>query len=579
MDEGVTITTERVDDMVLLLEMMKRLKLPEILDRHLPRHWLQQGLSWGWVATVWLAHIVSQGDHRKLTVRNWVAQAHTTLEKMTGQEIRTTDFTDDRLTIVLRELSKVDYWTAIERELNRSTIRAYDLETATIRLDATTVSSCHAGGEGSLFQFGHSKDDPTLRQVKLMLATLDPLHLPLVTEVVSGERADDGLYLPAIERIRTTLGRGGGVLFIADCKMSSTEIRATIQTGGDFYLTPLSKVGSVPTELDAWIDAALNGSRERPLIEVCRTEDRERERPLGVGYETTRVCRHEDASGGIREWTERVLVVCSPTYARTLREGLAKRLAAAERRLKALTPPRARGKRQITDEAELIARAEAIVRELKVEGLLSYTFERQVEERKQYVGRGRGGSDRPTRIVEQVRYQIMSVERNPEGIETAMKRLGWRAFVTNAPAETLSFEAAVLAYREEWGIERGFHRLKGAPLSLDPLFVWREDQVRGLIHLMSLALRLLTLIEGVVRRALQPEDASLVGLHPENPKKPTRIPTTERLLRAFKPITLIRGNAPTGSFLYMAPLTPLQLQILALLGFPPNLYSALANST
>ena len=95
--------------------------------------------------------------------------------------------------------------------------------------------------------------------------------------------------------------------------------------------------------------------------------------------------------------------------------------------MKALTPPRGRGRRQISEEAELIARAEALLREYKVEGLLSFTFERQVEERTQFIGRGRGADDRPTKTVEQVRYQITGVERNEEEIELVTKRLGWRA--------------------------------------------------------------------------------------------------------------------------------------------------------
>src|SRR3954471_280416 len=107
MTTSLTVTTERIDDFVLLLHVMMRLQLPAILDRHLPRHWLQQGLSWGWVSTIWLAHILSQGDHRKLTVRAWVRQAQYTLQQITGLLIRETDFTDDRLTIVLRELSKM----------------------------------------------------------------------------------------------------------------------------------------------------------------------------------------------------------------------------------------------------------------------------------------------------------------------------------------------------------------------------------------------------------------------------------------------------------------------------------------
>src|SRR3954447_7023992 len=220
----LTITTERIDDFVLLIELMKQIDLPSMLDRHLPRHGLQQGLSWGWVTTIWLAHILSQGDHRKLTVRDWVRQAHTTLEHVTGLSIRETDFTDDRLTIVLRLLSNVTSWHAIEQDLGQTIIRVYDLAHGPVRLDATTISGYHTGGPASLFQFGESKDAPDLRQVKVMMGALDPLGLPLATDVVSGERADDALYVPIIDRIVTTLATIG-LLFVGDSKMSAWATR------------------------------------------------------------------------------------------------------------------------------------------------------------------------------------------------------------------------------------------------------------------------------------------------------------------------------------------------------------------
>src|SRR5258708_25560352 len=105
MKEEVQITTERIDDFVVLLALMQQMDLPGILDRHIARPRFQQGLSWGWVASIWLAHLVSQCDHRKLTVRDWVRHAHSTLERCTGLDILETDFTDDRLTTVLRHLS------------------------------------------------------------------------------------------------------------------------------------------------------------------------------------------------------------------------------------------------------------------------------------------------------------------------------------------------------------------------------------------------------------------------------------------------------------------------------------------
>ena len=171
MKEELHITNERIDDFVVLLRLMQQMELPGILDRYLPRHWLQQGLSWGWTASIWLAHIVSQGDHRKLTVRDWVRQAHSTLEQVSGLDIRETDFTDDRLTIVLRHLSDEQRWQAIEQELGQHLVRVYELEEQPIRVDATTVSGSREGGEESLWQFGQSKDDPTLRQIKAMMAT------------------------------------------------------------------------------------------------------------------------------------------------------------------------------------------------------------------------------------------------------------------------------------------------------------------------------------------------------------------------------------------------------------------------
>ena len=71
----------------------------------------------------------------------------------------------------------------------------YDLRTERVRLDNTTSSECWdttSSGywrvtEDGLFQFGHSKDHrPDLAQVKVMLSAMDPLGLPVATDVVRG---------------------------------------------------------------------------------------------------------------------------------------------------------------------------------------------------------------------------------------------------------------------------------------------------------------------------------------------------------------------------------------------------------
>ena len=575
MNTEISITTERVDDFVLLITMMMQMDLPAILDRHIPRHWLQEGLSWGWVATIWLAHILSQGDHRKLTVRAWVRHAHTTLEETSGLAIRDTDFTDDRLTIVLRELSKAEYWHAIERDLSRQTLRVYDLEAACVRVDATTISGYHSGGEESLFQYGHSKDDPSLRQIKAMVATMDP-GLLVATDVVSGERADDGLYVPIIDRVVETLQREG-LLFVGDCKMSAWDTRVHLRGLGQHYLAPVPLVGTTAQELPAWIEAAVTGAVV--LTSIYAPDALPDAEPLAEGYELSRPCTAQVGDRTL-EWSERVLVVRSRAHAQRLTQQLEQRLATATAKLQALTPPRGRGKRQIQEEAQLIAKADAILEQYHVTGLLTYTFERQVACHTQYIGRGRGGANRPQRTVERVRYQITGVTRVVAAITAQQQTLGWRVYVTDVPKEQLALPAAVLTYREEWRVERSFHLLKDAPLSLAPMFVQRDDQIQGLTHLLTLAVRVLTLLEFVARRALQRTQTQLTGLYAQNPKQATAKPTAKRLLNAFTNITLTIIQFSDRTLRHITPLSTLQEQTLALFDFSPDIYYSLTvNST
>jgi len=139
----------------------------------------------------------------------------------------------------------------------------------------------------------------------------------------------------------------------------------------------------------------------------------------------------------------------------------------------------------------------------------------------------------------------------------------------------LSAEQAVLAYREEYLVERGFGRLKGRPLSLSPLYLDRDEHVTGLIRLLSLALRVLTLVEFQVRRRLSQTQGVLAGLYAGQPTRATARPTTERLLGAFKEITLTVLHTPQHILRHLPSLTPLQQQILALLDLPPDLYHRL----
>jgi transposase len=182
--------------------------------------------------------MLTEGAHRKVAVEMSIKGMHHTLSGLTAQVIQPLDFSDDRLSHLLTHVSKPRYWHQIERDLHDRSMQVHALPQEVIRCDATTVSGAHEVTAEGLLQFGHSKDDPTRPQIKVMRGSLDPLGMPLATDVVSGERADDGLYLALMERIRPSL-QTTGRLFVGDCKMRALEIRAAMVGHHALSLSPL----------------------------------------------------------------------------------------------------------------------------------------------------------------------------------------------------------------------------------------------------------------------------------------------------------------------------------------------------
>lgn len=573
MAEKLTLTHERVDDIPLLIGLAQRLRLPQVLDRHLGNHGHHQGLSNGWLAIVWMAYILSESDHRKYSVEDWAWRHRRTLERLVGQPIRQVEFNDDRLGIVLRRLSRTSTWEALEAELWQSTLAVYEIEVTGVRLDSTTVSGYHTPVEGGVMQYGHSKDHrPDLPQLKLMAAAAEPSGHLLACAVHPGQAADDPLYLPLLARVRQMVGRSG-LLYAGDCKMAALATRADMVAHGDHYLVPLPLTGETAEQVEAWIGAVVEGEQAVTLIW-------EEEGLLGGGYEFERRLSAE-VNGEPVQWTERVQVVRSLALAQTQGEQLEQRLLKAEAALQALTPPPGRGKRQYRDEAALQTAVNQVLERYGVTGLLHVSWQREEQTITRYVGRGRGGPKRPTRTEVRGRYVIPAVQRDEAAIKRQKHYLGWRVQVTSLPVASLSLPQAVIHYRQGWCLERDFHLIKDRPLGISPLYVRRDDQIIGLTRLLTLALRLLTLIETQVRRGLAQAGETLRGLYEGQPKRTTDRPTGVRLLKACAraEITLTRIEMDGQVWWHITPLPGLVEQVLAYLGLSPSLYRSLAENS
>jgi transposase len=568
MSKKIIATHERVDDIPVILAHLKKMRVAELLDTPFPTHGNWQGLSLGWTTVVWWTFILSEGDHRLYRVEPWVKAHRRTLSRCVCSPVKPRDLTDDRLATILDYLCVAERWGACERALNESVLRVYDLQGRMVRVDTTTAAA-YVTPDG-LFQLGHSKDHrPDLPQVKIAMTVLDPLGLPLTTTVVAGNTADDPLYLPEIAKVRQSAG-SRGLTYVGDCKMAAIGTRAELVAYGDYYWCPLSAKQVPEADLARVLAPVWSGALEPheirlPLADGTRAEADD---PVAIGFEYPVELSAPDHAGQTHTWQERRLVIRSRAWAERQEQSLRQRVARAVMEINALDE-RKQGKPCLPDETAASQAAAAILAKQRVEGLVTVTV---TTDRYEHVKRRYG--TRPATTVRSERVRVHAVSE--EGLlADAIRRLGWRVYATNHTAEEMSLAQGVAAYRSEYLIEQSFGRLKGRALSLTPLFLQYDHRVVGLLYLLSIALRVLVLMQFVVRCTLRQGGTTLTGIYPGQPGRQTAKPTTAMMLSAFRGVTLSRIKINGKLHEYLTPLKDVQQRILALRQLPLEIYDGL----
>jgi transposase len=555
------LCVEAVADLPVLWATFQRLDLPATFDRHFPAplHW-KGPLTPGDVLAVWLLFLVSRGDHCLNHVQPWVALHQGPLSALLGKCVLPTHAHDDRLADWLTRLGAGPAFSALERDLNQQTIRVYQLPTDIVRIDTTTANSyADVLSAQGLLQFGHSKDDPDRPQLKIAAAILDPLGLPLATAVVPGNAADDPLYVPAIRSVQQALGVGGRT-YVGDCKMAALATRAFVAAGGDFYLCPLAEAQLSRAERRELLRPVWDGTQALQPVWRPGPEGQPDER-VAEGFAVDVALTARVGEEAVR-WTERRWLVRSQAYAQAHEAALERRLATATAAVREL-PARKQGKKPLFH-AELMQAAAAIVTREGVEGLLKYTARAVMTTRPKRAYRGR-----PAREETDVSF-VTEGQRDEARIDEKKREMGWQVYGTNGVG--MSLPQVVWAYRGQYRIEDDWSRLKGRPLGLTPLYLQDEGRIQGLVHLLSLALRVLTLVEWVVRERLRQEGSKVQGIYAGQSGRKTARPSAELVLEAMKTISLsvVEVNGQTHALL--SPLTEVQKRLLELWALPPDLY-------
>ncbi len=227
--------------------------------------------------------------------------------------------------------------------------------------------------------------------------------------------------------------------------MAAIATRGYLEAGGDYYLCPLPSTQLATGELLSYLQPVWSGMQE--LTEVEYTYSNGETKKIAVGYEVS-VPRTANIDGVDVTWSERQLVVRSLAAAVAGSKSLQTRLEKAQTALGELGQRR-RGKKRLTQLRDWQEAAEGICRRYRVQELLQLDYQVTTQERHL-----RPYRDRPARVVVSSSVKL-SVSLDEAALAHQKRMLGWRVYVTNQPQPQLSLPCAVVAYREEYLIERG----------------------------------------------------------------------------------------------------------------------------
>ena len=534
MDAGVRFDTQIVGALPVITQYMERMGLAEHINAVVP-----------WEGEVPLGTVVEALVANRLLepkalfrVDHWAQSSGVAgyLGLEPGQ------LNDDRLGRSLERLAK--HAEQIQTALVLTAIREFDLDVSQIHYDITSVELFGAY-EADLAEgatpptpqptYGHTKSGrKNVKQIQLGLNVTGDGGVPMSHLPLDGNAAESRSHLDNLRCLRTLLPRKK-LLYIADTKLDTAENLLTASVGGGEFLCG-------GTFSPYWKQLYLDHREELQPIDYYPKSQAQRppeERDAYRGFELED-CLEGEVNGRQRKLKYRVLFVWSAGKARDEATTRERHLAKVREQFEKIE--QTLNKFSLKTEAAIRRRLES-ARAKYAEGEL-FVYE---------ITRNRQG--------------LFSLTWHID--EEALKRRklleGVYLLKTNLTKTQSPFAATLAKYKEQIGVERRFHHLKG-PLAVAPMFLKNPERIAGLLCILVWAMMVLALMERQVRHNLQGEP--LYGLYPEN--RPSPSPTGPALLDCFGTLCIVIMSDRGAISRRLAQPTPIQRRLLTLLDIPPE---------
>jgi transposase len=560
--DGLELRSYDVGALPLLTRIFDRIQLERILREHLPGDDSRTELATGAALMVLFANLLLAREP-VYGVGDWAASFPPDLLGLRDEDLPRLH--DDRLGRCLDRMFEGVGPTLIMAVVRR-VIEEFDISLDELHNDSTTVSFYGAYDEAAqegeqrgrpthAITWGHSKARrPDLKQLLSILTVTGDGNVPVSFSSASGNTADDRTHITTWDLLYELIG-GADFLYVADCKLASSENLTHIATRGGRFVTVLPRGRAEDVAFRGRLRAAPSAVTWTPLyataddrghivdeLSACGDDHIHSEGYRLLWYRSTRKAE-QDAAGRARS-IQRATEALSDLRGR-------------------LQGPRTRFRTRAKVEqavAEVLADAEATA-------WLRVAIEEQEEATFRQATRGRPGEQTRYRKETRARFTL-TWELDLEALSEAEREDGVFPLLTND--RRLGADEVLRAYKRQPLLEKRFSQFK-TDFAVAPVYLKNVSRIQGLLAAYFFALLVQTLLERELRRAMARAGEATLPLYPEG--RPCARPTTHRLIEVFSTIQRHEVRVGDGEPRVMVTeLTKTQRAIVRLLGLDPRTY-------
>jgi transposase len=537
MEANTRFDTQIIGALPVIADYFDQLELGAIINKGVP--W-EGVVPLGTVVEIMIANRLLQPE-ALYRVGAWAYDAGLTDYYAVTRE----QLNDDLLGRALERLAK--YADVIEAALVTAMIKKFRVQVNQIHFDITDVELYGAYeqqfAEGQtpprpMPAYGRTKSGrKNVKQIGLGLNVTGDGGVPIGHLPLDGNAAESPVHLENLRALAKTLGKSDFV-YIADTKLDTNENLLTIAAGDGFFLCG----GAFQPHLQ---DQYLKLRRQGKLQKVDYFPQSQAHLPAEKrdryeAAETTAVLKGTVDGQKIR-LSYRLIFVWSEAKARQEAETRERHVSKIRAEFEAVE--RNLNKYSLTTQEKILGRLESAKAKYSSEGSL---FEYKLT-------KDRKGLFHLTWKV------------NAKRLKRRTQLEGVYVLKTNLPVKRCPTAKTLSTYKEQSGVERRFHHLKG-PLAVAPMFLEKPERMAGLLCILVWALMVLALMERQTRRSLKGKP--MYGLYPEN--RPSPAPTGPAILKCFRTLCIVIVKEHGEISRRLAEPNPTQRKLLELLGIPPE---------